>query len=70
MTAQGPRVSLARSEQVDAGTTFSFTLKVMQNSPLTETVIRTLFDYGEISGFGQWRNAGNGTFSYELNKLE
>lgn len=68
MTAQGPRVSLAKSEQVPAGAYITFTLNVMDDSPLTEEVLRKLFDYGEFSGLGQWRNAGYGMFTYELFK--
>lgn len=69
-TAQGPRVSLAKSEVVEAGAKLRFILKVLRDSPITEDVLHTLFSYGEFSGLGQWRNAGNGMFSYELNKLE
>lgn len=68
MTAKGPRISLAKSEQVDTGATICFTLKVMKNSPLTEEILRKLFDYGELSGLGQWRNAGWGSFKYEMTK--
>lgn len=69
MTAQGPRVTLAKSEQVKAGSHLEFTLKVLKGSPLTETVLKQLFDYGEFTGFGQWRNAGYGMFSYTLEKI-
>jgi len=80
MTAQGPRVSLARSEVVPAGTSLEFTLKVMSGSPLLKvggkgevhentTPIKMMFDYGELCGLGQWRNAGNGMFSYEMSEV-
>ena len=69
MTAQGPRVSIIKSEQVPAGAILKFHLKVMEDSPLTEEVLRKLFAYGEVCGLGQWRNAGYGTFSYTLKKL-
>lgn len=62
-TAQGPRISLVKSEVVEAGATLEFTLKILKDSPLTEEVLKTLFDYGEFTGLGQWRNAGNGMFS-------
>lgn len=68
-TAQGPRISLAKSEVVEAGAKLRFTLKVMKKSPLNEKILRTLFEYGEIVGLGQWRNAGNGMFSFELKNL-
>lgn len=66
MTAQGPRVSLAKSEAVPAGAKLSFELKVLKNSPMTEEHLRTLFSYGELCGLGQWRNAGWGQFTYTL----
>ncbi len=68
MTAQGPRVSLTKSEQIAAGAKLQFTLKVLDDSPLTEEIIRRLLTYGEISGLGQWRNSGYGQFSFELKK--
>jgi len=69
MTAQGPRVSIVKSEQVPAGAVLKFHLKVMEDSPLTEEVLRKIFAYGEVSGLGQWRNAGYGTFSCTMKKL-
>ena len=70
MTAKGPRISLAKSEQIEAGANLEFVLNVMQGSPIDEKVIRKLFSYGEMSGLGQWRNAGNGMFSAEITKLQ
>lgn len=70
MTAQGPRVSLAKSEQVAAGASCAFTLRVMKNSAITEDILRRFFEYGELSGLGQWRNAGNGQFTFELASLQ
>lgn len=69
MTAQGPRITLAKSEVVPAGAKLSFTLSVMEDSPLTEKILRKIFDYGEQTGLGQWRNAGHGMFEYELEEL-
>jgi len=66
MTAQGPRVSLAKSEVVPAGSSVSFTLKVMENSPLTINILKRLFSYGEMTGLGQWRNKGHGQFVFEI----
>jgi len=66
MTAQGPRVSLARSEVVEAPASATFTLKVLKGSAIDEAVLCKLFDYGELSGIGQWRNAGHGQFRYDL----
>lgn len=69
MTAQGPRVTLASSEMVEAGAKLEFTLQVLKNSDLTEEVLHTLFQYGQSHGLGQWRNAGWGKFVYELEPL-
>lgn len=68
MTAQGPRVSLAKSERVASGAKIKFDLMVLQNSGITEEVLRKLFSYGELSGIGQWRNARYGAFKFELTK--
>lgn len=69
MTAQGPRVSLAKSEVVPSGAKLEFTLKVMSGSAITEDVLDTLFNYGEWVGLGQWRSAGNGQFSFTMKKV-
>lgn len=65
-TAQGPRITIAKSEVVEAGAKLKFRLKVMKNSALTKDVLTKLFSYGEMVGLGQWRNSGWGVFSYEL----
>ena len=70
MTAQGPRVSLAKSEVLPKGTTFTFTIRVLDNSPLTEEILTQMLSYGTLHGLGQWRNAGFGQFKVvEFQKL-
>lgn len=70
MTAQGPRVALAYSEQV-CDWSVEFTMRVLDNpaSPksaaLTFDVIESLFDYGSLKGLLQWRNGGYGKFTFE-----
>ncbi len=64
-TAMGPRVSLARSEQLPDGTWFECRLVVF-NGPISEPLLRDLFSYGEKKGMGQWRNGGRGRFMFEL----
>lgn len=66
MTAKGPRISLAKSEQVPAGAKVRFTLNVMDGSPMTKENLCRLFDHGVFFGLGQWRSSGWGTFIYEL----
>lgn len=69
-TAKGPRVSLAKSEVIPEGAKFNFTLKVLENSKITEEIFRKLFSYGELSGLGQWRNTGFGEFLAEITKID
>jgi hypothetical protein len=66
MTAKGPRVSIAKSEVVPAGAKLNFTLKVLNGSQITLAVLKELFSYGEMTGLGQWRNAGYGMFTAEV----
>jgi len=66
-TAQGPRTSLARSEEIPAGSWFECTLKVYPGE-IGEKALRELLSYGADKGIGQWRNGGKGRFSFELHK--
>jgi hypothetical protein len=67
MTAQGPRVTLARSEVLPEGTKFECRIVVLK-SPITEEILRDLLDYGRYKGFGQWRGGSYGRFIYELQR--
>lgn len=69
MTAQGPRVSIAKSEVVESGACLEFTLRVLKGSPIDLDSIKKIFDYGQISGLGQWRNSGYGQFNYIISAL-
>jgi len=62
-TAQGERVSLARSEAIPAGATLTFEVKCLQ--PDNDDLLEEWLDYGELKGLGQWRNAGWGRFKWE-----
>lgn len=64
-TAQGPRTSVARSEELPEGTWFECTIDVF-DGPISEPLLRDLLSYGERRGFGQWRNGGHGRFTFEL----
>lgn len=66
MTAQGPRVALAKSEVLPAGTQFTFKLQVMKECPLKGEHLAELFNYGQVCGLGQWRNSRRGTFTYTM----
>ena len=69
-TAQGPRVALASSETVPAGTLLEFTVVVMDNTIGLAEAIAEWLDYGFLRGFGQWRNSGKGRFVYEIEEVE
>jgi len=69
MTAQGPRTSIARSEQLPAGTWFECVINVY-DGPISEALLRDLLSYGENVGFGQWRNGSYGQFGFELERME
>ena len=62
-TPQGPRVALAYSETVPAGTTQEFTIVLLKDD--MEKVLREWLDYGFLHGTGQWRNSGKGRFTIE-----
>lgn len=64
-TAQGQRVTIARSEYVAEGTTFEFDVLLIPG-PVTLNIIYAILDYGKLKGFGQWRNGGYGRFDYEI----
>ena len=71
MTMQGPRVSVAASETINAGWGLRFTLTLIENEgtaksvPLTFDVIEQALDYGAFKGLGQWRNGQNGRFTWK-----
>jgi len=71
-TAQGPRVTLARSECLPAGTEIKFDLDVIQlpKFAFPEALLRAILDYAQsMSGIGQWVNSGiYGKFIYELTR--
>lgn len=62
-TPMGERISLAKSETVPAGSTFEFEVILLDDS--LEKVIRECLDYGNLRGFGGWRNSGKGIFEWE-----
>jgi len=65
-TAQGERVTLARSDTCPIGTVLEFELTVL--GVVSEKLLREWLDYGQRRGFGQWRNASYGRFEYEMEK--
>lgn len=63
-TAQGERVSLANSEELPAGTTAEFSVRLLDQNH--EPLILEWLEYGRLRGLGQWRNSGKGRFSFEI----
>ena len=63
-TAQGERVALASSESIPAGAEMVFEVKMLV--PAHEKAVKEMLDYGQLRGFGQWRNSGKGRFNYEI----
>jgi hypothetical protein len=62
-TPQGPRVTLARSDYIAAGTEITFQIGWIEHKDLSEKLIMELFAYGELQGLGQFRNGGYGRFT-------
>ena len=66
-TAQGPRVALARSEELPEGTWFEVELEVLPGSDISKEVLLDLLDYLYYEGIGQWRSSGmKGRLIYQL----
>lgn len=63
-TMQGPRVSLARSEMINADRSFEFEIHV-RGGIKREQILEALNE-GKYTGYGQWRNAGYGRFIFEV----
>lgn len=62
-TAQGPRVALANSESLPAGTTCEFEVELLDDGH--EKLVEEWLNYGRLRGLGQWRNSGKGRFTWE-----
>lgn len=65
-TAQGPRVALASSEEIEAGATCEFTIQLLADG-FKQRVLDWL-EYGQFVGMGQWRGGSFGRFTYEVIK--
>jgi len=69
MTAQGPRVTVARSDKINEGRSLKFKIVLLKNDKkITEEVLRACLDYGAYVGIGQWR--GSGGFGQFVNVVE
>lgn len=62
-TAQGPRVSVVRSETVPAGSALIVEIQVFAKE--LQPYLELMLNYGKLRGLGQWRNSGKGRFTWE-----
>ena len=62
-TAQGPRVALANSETLPAGSSIETEIRLLDER--NEKLVKEWLDYGALRGLGQWRNSGKGRFTWE-----
>ena len=63
-TMQGERVTLASSEEIQAGAWCEFTVNLLNDAD--EKAFREWMDFGALNGIGQWRNASHGRFVWEI----
>jgi len=66
MTMQGPRSALKGNDYVEGGAQIFATLKVLQDRHINEGLLRAIFGYGSLHGFGAERGLGFGRYEYEL----
>lgn len=62
MTMQGPRVTLARSDYINAGKVIDFNITLLPHKEIKEETVLRLLRHGELMGLGQFRNGGYGRF--------
>ena len=67
---QGERITIVRSDKINPGTMFRFTVKLLRNDlGLTPDALIKALKMGELCGMGQWRGSGSyGTYSTRLVK--
>jgi hypothetical protein len=69
MTAQGPRVSVAKSDHILAERVIKCEFHVLKTSIFSMKVLKTILDYGQYCGLGQFRNGSYGRFEYEIKEV-
>lgn len=67
-TMQGPRVTLARSDSLNAGVQLECQIRIVDNPSINVKKLKELLSYGELQGLGQFRNGSYGRFTYEVVK--
>jgi hypothetical protein len=61
-TAQGPRVTVCRSETAPAGSWMDVEIVILASELLP--YVHHWLGYGALRGIGQWRNSGKGRFAW------
>jgi hypothetical protein len=71
-TPQGPRVSLVKSDQINAGRRLRFRIEVVDGCPIKriEHVIEQCLSYWSLKGLGQFRNGSFGRVTFEKTLIE
>lgn len=62
-TAQGPRVSVCRSETVPPGSVIVCEVQILSKELIP--YVEAWLGYGKLRGLGQWRNSGKGRFEWQ-----
>ena len=65
-TAQGPRVCLAKSDYIKAGSEFGFDIHVLNKSKMPQSLLTECLRYGKEHGLGQFRNGSYGQFVFQV----
>lgn len=75
-TLQGPRIALASSQMLPAGTNISFMVELLEvdnaksKCRLKPETIEAALAFGSQQGFGQWRTAHYGQFDYSIKEVK
>lgn len=65
ITPQGPRNALKTIRYIDRPTLF-FTLKLLPDKEIKESVIEKIFEYGTIHGYAGERSMGEGRYQFNI----
>lgn len=68
MTAQGQRNALKIIRYVERPT-LEFTLLVLADGTLPEEVLKTIFEYGSVHGYGGERGLGEGRYTWVMERI-
>lgn len=62
MTAQGPRITVVRSDLIPADRELTFHVHVLKGAGISKALLMDVLSYGQYQGLGQWRSGGYGRF--------